>query len=230
VQGGETSGNIDNKVRNAISQLADIHFVSHKPAFDRLIGMGVNNIYCNGCPSIDVIRVHGIQRKEVLPYVICCFHPHTNEINKVHEQALKVFTDVTTFCKDKNLKLYWLAPNNDPGFIHIEECLSGEVELIENMLGYDFLQLLSRSSFIIGNTSSCIRESSYLGVPSVVIGDRQKDRVMAKNAIACDFNNIVQSMELALESKPLVSNLFGDGYSSEYITRTLERWLNERKD
>ena len=55
VQGGEVSGNIDEKVRHAITKLADIHFPSTKRAKQWLIKMGENpeKVFHTGCPSID---------------------------------------------------------------------------------------------------------------------------------------------------------------------------------
>lgn len=42
VQGGEVTGNIDEKVRHAITKLADLHFVASPMARDRVIKMGEN--------------------------------------------------------------------------------------------------------------------------------------------------------------------------------------------
>ena len=58
IQGGEITGNIDEKTRYACSKLADIHLVSNNPAAQRLIGMGENpeTIFVTGCPSIDIAR------------------------------------------------------------------------------------------------------------------------------------------------------------------------------
>jgi UDP-N-acetylglucosamine 2-epimerase len=63
IQGGEVSGNIDDKVRNALSMLSDLHLVSHKYAKTKLDNMGLKNVYCTGCPSISLLRevVDGLQ-------------------------------------------------------------------------------------------------------------------------------------------------------------------------
>ena len=46
LHGGEiTEGAIDNKVRNAISKLSNLHFVSHKEYKKNLINMGIKKIY-----------------------------------------------------------------------------------------------------------------------------------------------------------------------------------------
>ncbi len=60
IQGGEVTGNIDDRIRNSISQLADLHFTATRQARTRLIGMGppAQRVYCTGCPSIDLVRQH----------------------------------------------------------------------------------------------------------------------------------------------------------------------------
>ena len=47
----------------------------------------------------------------------------------------------------------------------------------------DYLKIINGSACLIGNSSSGIRESPYLGVPVVNIGDRQIHRERAKNVI-----------------------------------------------
>ena len=42
IQGGEVTGNIDEKVRHANTKLADYHFVSSKNSYDRVIKLGEN--------------------------------------------------------------------------------------------------------------------------------------------------------------------------------------------
>ena len=52
IQGGETTGSIDEKVRHAITKLSDIHFVSTKRAKDFVIRMGElkSKVFLTGCP------------------------------------------------------------------------------------------------------------------------------------------------------------------------------------
>ena len=56
VQGGEITGSIDEKVRHAITKLADIHCVSGEQAAQRVIKMGeqAERVFITGCPSIDL--------------------------------------------------------------------------------------------------------------------------------------------------------------------------------
>ncbi len=58
VQGGEVTGSIDEKVRHAITKLADLHFVATKGAAERVIRLGerAESVFVTGCPSIDAVR------------------------------------------------------------------------------------------------------------------------------------------------------------------------------
>lgn len=68
VQGGEVTGNIDEKVRHAITKLADIHLVSSAKAKERLVKMGEDpsSVYLTGCPSIDI--ANGVARQPHLDF------------------------------------------------------------------------------------------------------------------------------------------------------------------
>ncbi|MCK6582172.1 MAG: UDP-N-acetylglucosamine 2-epimerase, partial [Anaerolineales bacterium] len=52
IQGGEVTGTIDEKVRHAVTKLADLHLVSTKKAADNVIRMGEypDSVYITGCP------------------------------------------------------------------------------------------------------------------------------------------------------------------------------------
>jgi UDP-hydrolysing UDP-N-acetyl-D-glucosamine 2-epimerase len=58
IQGGEVTGNIDEKVRHAITKLSDYHLVASQSAYDRVVKLGENNafVYNTGCPSIDLAQ------------------------------------------------------------------------------------------------------------------------------------------------------------------------------
>ena len=73
--GGETTkGVIDNQVRNAISQLSDFHFVSHKDYKKKLIKMGINKkkvflvggLGASSINSIKLLSKKTIQKNNVL--------------------------------------------------------------------------------------------------------------------------------------------------------------------
>jgi len=225
IQGGEQTGNVDNYVRRAISSLAQFHFVSHADASANLKKMGLDNIYDTGCPSIDVIDRLKYE-KPSHNYVVCIFHPHTEELDKIKYQTEILRDNVVSFCEKNNLSLYWFAPNNDPGFMDV--VCNTNLTIIKNLAGDKFLQLLQGAKFIIGNSSAGIRESSFMGIPSVVVGDRQKNRLTASNVIKSDFKLLQESMQKALEMRPRSSKLFGDGRAADRIIMLLKDIIWEK--
>src|ERR1700704_3399418 len=56
VQGGEVTGSIDEKVRHAVTKLANLHLVSTKLAAERVrrLGEEPETVVVTGCPSIDI--------------------------------------------------------------------------------------------------------------------------------------------------------------------------------
>ena len=57
IGGGDiTEGSIDNKLRYAITALADLHFVTNQDAMDRLTKMGYKSVYLLGNPALDRIE------------------------------------------------------------------------------------------------------------------------------------------------------------------------------
>ena len=58
IQGGEVTGSIDEKVRHAITKLADLHLVSTEKAKERVLKMGEcpDAVFVTGCPSIDIAK------------------------------------------------------------------------------------------------------------------------------------------------------------------------------
>ena len=57
LQGGEVSGNIDDRVRHAITKLADLHFVASELSAQRVVSMGEDSRYVfnYGCPAMDIL-------------------------------------------------------------------------------------------------------------------------------------------------------------------------------
>lgn len=226
IQAGEVSGNIDDKVRNAVSNLADMCFVSHEPALRRCEAMGIKNVFNTGCPSIDIIKNNNITRTgqtTVLKPLICIFHPHTKELGLVEQQTRKLIRGIDIYTQESGRKCYFFTSNNDPGYKMIKDIYKDNehIEPILNMEGVEFLKLLAHAHCIIGNSSSGIREASYLAIPAINVGDRQKNRVHADNVIHCEFTNFYRKLVNPSIKKLKPSTLFGDGDASIKIVKIL---------
>ena len=75
---------------------------------------------------------------------------------------------------------------------------------------------------------SGIRESSFLGVASVNIGDRQHNRDRGSNVVDCGFyvDDLVKAIGNQLVAKYQPSQLYGDGRAGVRIADKLEEIVN----
>lgn len=249
IQGGEVTGNIDEKVRHAITKLADIHFVSTDKARERVIKMGENEsrVYVTGCPSIDIAKgvAHEnseqamiIQRRysgvgehlqNANGYVIVMQHPVTTEQNDVERQVMETYEAV----KNLDMQIYWFWPNVDSGSDFVSKKLRQirendkpkNIYFFKNLTPDDFLIFMKNSKCIIGNSSVAIREASYLGVPAINIGTRQSGRERGNNVtdVGYDSKEIASAIDKILSGEIKVSPdyLYGDGEAGEKIAQLL---------
>ena len=88
----------------------------------------------------------------------------------------------------------------------------------------DFIRILHHSRGIVGNSSVAIRECSYLGIPTVNIGSRQKGRERGKNVIDVGYNydEIKKAVIKQWENGHYNSDeLYGSGGAGEKIAAIL---------
>lgn len=247
IQGGEVTGNIDEKVRHAITKLADYHFVASESAKERVIKLGENPtmVFNTGCPSIDLAkniknskslsfnpyeRYGGVGAKPNLNegYLVVMQHPDTTE----YQHSRKHIEATLEAVYKLNMPTLWFWPNVDAGADGTstgirsfrEQHQLPNVHFFKNMEGEDFLQLLQNSLCLIGNSSVGIRECAYLGVPVVNIGSRQNRRQQAENVMNVDYCQ--EKIEAAIhqsinKGKSTASSIYGEGDSGEIIARLL---------
>lgn len=247
VQGGEVTGSIDEKVRHAVTKLADIHLVSTEKAAERVVHMGEDPemVHVTGCPSIDLAcdilrnpaldfdpmeKYGGVGQTVDLSngYMVVMQHPVTTE----HQLARAHVTETLFAARDSGLPTLWFWPNPDAGsdgtssgiraFREIER--PANIHFFKNMAPADFLRLLYNSRCIVGNSSVGIRECSFLGVPAVNIGSRQQGRDRGRNVIDVEHDRGQITSALAKHS----SNgryprdpLYGDGNAGTRIADVL---------
>ena len=246
IQGGETSGNIDQKVRHAITRLADMHFPATKAAGDALTQMGVqeSRVFLSGCPSIDLALP--VTKKERLGvdifgrqigvgpeldlsrgYIIVLQHPVTDEYADSRDQA----TETLYAVERTSTPALWFWPNSDAGHEGLSKALRAfrenrdpqNIHFIKNLPPEEFLELLYFSKGIVGNSSAAIRECSFLGVPAVNIGDRQKGRERGPNVIdvAPHREQIYEAITAHLRGRIAGSPIYGAGDAGRTIAEVL---------
>ena len=88
----------------------------------------------------------------------------------------------------------------------------------------DYITLMKNTCCLIGNSSSGIREGSFIGTPTVDIGTRQQFREIAKNVlrVKCNALEITKAINKQINhGKYKKSTLYGDGKASKRIVDIL---------
>ena len=235
IEGGEVSGTIDELLRHAVSKLSHIHLVSNGEAKKRLVQMGEsdNSIFIIGSPDIDSMLsnklpdISAVKKYYEIPfdrYSILVFHPVTTELEDMRCHTVNLVDAIL----ESNLNYVVINPNNDKGADYILY----EYRRLNNHPNFRvfpsirfeyYLVLLKYCDFIIGNSSTGIREAPYYGKPTVNIGTRQHNRSLSKDIINCGYkkSDILQAIKKAKIIKPQRINCFGDGRSDEMFLETL---------
>jgi UDP-hydrolysing UDP-N-acetyl-D-glucosamine 2-epimerase len=247
IQGGEVTGNIDEKVRHANTKLADIHLVATEEARERVIRMGESEDYVinTGCPSIDIaeeVRVNpdsgfnpvlkyggvGAEFDSSKEYIAVMQHPVTTEYGQARDHVWNTLEAIEAL----GIQTCWFWPNVDAGSdgtsngirTFREERKPKNIRFFKNMEPMDFLNLLNNASCLIGNSSVGIRECSYLGVPVVNIGSRQHNRQRGANVMDVSYSaNAISAAVNAqiVHGKYEIDSLFGKGDSGGRIAGVL---------
>ena len=248
IQGGEVTGNIDEKVRHAITKLSDVHLVASSNAEERVIKLGEypKKVFLTGCPSIDLACEIKNKTLDFDPYtkyggvgntidisdgyLVVMQHPVTNEYKLAREQIEITLDAISSF----DLPVFWFWPNVDAGSDGTSKGIRTYREhhkekvkkffFFKNMEGRDFLKLILNSKCLIGNSSVGIRESAFLGIPIVNIGSRQSGREKSSSVIDVEYNesNIVEAVKIQIKHGKYKSDpIYGDGFAGKKIADIL---------
>lgn len=243
VQGGEVSGSIDESARHCMTKLAHYHFPATARSADFIVRMGElpETVFKVGCPSSDIaltldrrlradIFEHGIGAAidHNKPYILVVFHPVTTKFGGESEAT----NELLEACEELGQQVIWLWPNIDAGSDKVSRVIRRFRELrnpqwlrlMKNFPPDDYLRILANASCAMGNSSSFVRDSSFLGTPVVLIGDRQESREFAENVIKvnCIKQDILQAARSQIQNgKYRPSGLYGDGQVSQRIAEHL---------
>ena len=94
----------------------------------------------------------------------------------------------------------------------------------KNFSPEDFARVLNNTICCVGNSSSFIREAVYLGVPSVIVGDRQEGREHGTNVVFARYQSeqIVEQIYAQMTHGRYKPNfLFGQGDAGKKIADKL---------
>ncbi len=248
LHGGELApGDMDDRIRYAISALANVHCVASVEAKRRLIRTGQNEeyVFVVGALALDEIfalkKEFGAETKaeiyrrfgfsEDKPVLVVLHHPAGFGAEREYVYMRNILRCVRKF------QGIIIGSNNDPGYSGISKAIS---EFLKNervaerwcyfssLSRDEYLKVVYAADLLVGNSSSGIFEANALGTAVVNVGPRQSGRERNGNAIFdVDYKlrNIRQAIEDALEfaktKRVRSSGKFGVGKASERITDIL---------
>jgi UDP-hydrolysing UDP-N-acetyl-D-glucosamine 2-epimerase len=249
LEGGEISGSIDESIRHAITKLAQIHLPATQDAADRIIRMGEaeSSVCCVGSSSFDALRTMDLADLDVVrqfnrsrgvgeiidleprKYLVVIQHPVTTEYERSLDDALETAKAVDALL----MPTVWIWPNMDAGSDGVsrairkyrEEINPRHVHFHKSLPIEIFGPLLRNAGCIVGNSSSGIRESEFLGTPAVNVGSRQSGRQRGANVTDVDNNagQIQQAVEEQLRHGPYSPEfLYGNGHADKKVVAVLE--------
>lgn len=249
--GGEITGTIDETVRHSVTKLSNLHFVSNNDSFKRVVKLGENKkyVYNVGCPRNDILKKI-VKKKDFKnefkiissigvgdyseinqndEYIVVLQHPVTTEINKTKKSIQSILKAIIKLNK-KNI-IIW--PNSDAGSDEIskeirifrEKGLLKNTKIIKNLPIELYIPLIKNSKCLIGNSSSAIRDGSFLGIPAVNIGTRQNGRLRYKNVIDAnlDTEDILKKIKKNYGKKFKKSNIYGNGEAGKKIVNIIQK-------
>jgi len=229
IEGGDVSGTIDESVRHAVTKLAHLHFATNEASAKRLLKMGENPQQVHNVGSLDIefldqvkdqpnlqkaINKSGVGAEIDLkrPYIVVIQHPVTTG-----EDNFRNVGETLKAVHELDLQAVWFWPNADAGEADMSHAirkyreghLKSKIHFITHLPPQEFINLLKRSACLVGNSSAGVKECSYLGIPAVNIGDRQRHRLAASNLVNVSYDSaaIKEAIKKQLKHGPYAKSL-----------------------
>ncbi|UCG32625.1 MAG: UDP-N-acetylglucosamine 2-epimerase (hydrolyzing) [Phycisphaerales bacterium] len=239
IHGGDVAtGDVDDSLRHAVTKLAHIHFPASQRAAERIRRLGEDpyRIHMVGAPGLDEVReilesegdtFDPLKYAARAEYALVAQHPCTR--NAVRER--RITTAILRAVRGWGLSAVVLYPNSDPGHTGILQAIQGaehrsDVRAYASLPREVYLRLLHHAKVLVGNSSSGIIESAFLGTPSVNIGPRQEGRERASRCVLDageSTADIDRALRRALRLRPRAGSwtVYGDGRAGPRIAEVL---------
>jgi UDP-hydrolysing UDP-N-acetyl-D-glucosamine 2-epimerase len=242
IEGGEVSqGAIDDRVRNALTNLSHIHFTSTEMARTRVIAMGEEpwRVHRVGASSLDHLRRSQMLDRTALearlgitlarPSLLAAWHPVTI-LADTNAEAGSFFSAMELVTG----QLIFVYPNSDAVSQALIERTRARAEqrhdthIFVNLDAATYWSPLGQVDVIVGNSSSGIMEAASLALPVVNVGMRQQGRERARNVIdvSAETDAIRNAIEAALDPEfraglSGMENPYGNGTAARTIAQVL---------
>jgi UDP-N-acetylglucosamine 2-epimerase len=155
-------------------------------------------------------------------------HPVTTEYGDGERQITETLKAIQTL----DLPAIMLWPNADAGSEHIARGIrkfrehedDSRLHFFKNLPTGDYIRLMRKTACLVGNSSSAIREGSFIGTPAVNVGPRQEGRQRGANVldVAYDRGQIADAVRAQVEHGSFGHEpIYGDGRAGERIADIL---------
>jgi GDP/UDP-N,N'-diacetylbacillosamine 2-epimerase (hydrolysing) len=226
-------GDVDEEARHATTKLSHIHLTMADAHSKRIAKMGEEpwRISTVGNPGLDRLRseppVEISTMKKILgegiskDYIVLIYHAVSSGLQNAPDE----FRLIIETCLETGLEIFIGAPNNDPGYADLlqvskEFSNNPKVNLYSNIPRPEFISLLKGAKLIIGNSSLGILEASFIKIPAINVGERQRGRLAALNVqfVHADAESIRGALNKALTDIDYLKqvknceSIYGDGY------------------
>ena len=245
IQGGDLTGNIDDSIRHAVTKLSHLHFVSCKDSYERVKIMGEEKwrIFLVGDNHIDPIidksftKSREVRKKFNITkdLILFLFHPETLSPNKNYN-IIKRFL---LFLLSLDKQVVAIYPCSDNGYEKIIKILDSlklkkNFTLFKNIDSHDFLGLMNVADILVGNSSAGIIEAPYFNLPSINIGERQRNRSGVKNVtnVGYDFENFKVNVRKILKKsgRRKFKKIYGCGDAGHKIFQAILKLKKAKKE
>lgn len=260
IGGGDvTTGSYDERFRNAITMLADWHFVGREWARLRLSQLDVasSRIFVIGELAIDWLLTADppitIKHKMGLgPYILVNWQPETGakDMNLGLERIIEALPLLKgPYPIAKHYDVVFMNQNGDAGAMEAEKMIE---TVVDSKTGYrvwfcrdglsreDYAALMKHCCCMVGNSSSGLIEAPVFGRPFVLVGDRQRGRPIPSNTVCAPCLMMPQDLAkiidvhaemgmLAYNGPRATDNPYGDGTAGKNLVEAMKK-VEEEND
>lgn len=247
VSGGDvTEGAVDDAIRHAVTKLAHLHFpgTEYSAAVLRQLGEAKERIFVVGEPGLDNFnRLKCLDRNTLAQelgmnvdnkWILFTYHPETRTQGNDGAILKNMFHFLDQMDGAQVLMTY---PNADPGSRRIIDFIRGKhgerpdkYRLEKNLGQLRFISFLKQAWCMAGNSSSSLFEAPSAKLPAILVGDRQKGRMVPANVIPAvgDLESFEHAFALVgdpsfREGLHDLKNPYGDGNTALRIAGVLKK-------
>ncbi len=226
IHGGElTLGAMDDSLRHSITKLSYLHFTTTDEHRARVIQLGEepSRVFNFGAPVLDALdRIEFMNRAELVEKfgirfgtkqtVLMTFHPAAFDeapAQNMIDELLAAMEALTNPLDPAETQLIITGTNNDIGSAEVRAAIAefhrrlpDRVSYVESFGQLGYLSVMREVDLVTGNSSSTVLEAPVLGVPSVLVGNRQEGRPMSASVLKpaqAERNQILAAMRKALD-------------------------------